>query len=346
MLMRIKSKIINTKNATIEMRHGSGGKAMQALIQSLFMEAFDNPYLNQQNDQAIVDIPVTQLAITTDTYVISPLFFPGGNIGALAVHGTINDLVVGGAKPLYLTVAFVIEEGFPVKTLKNIITAMAKAAASANVTIVTGDTKVVEKGKGDGIFINTTGVGYVPREVHMSQTVLPGDKIIVNGHIGDHGIAVMSRRENLTFETEVLSDSASLHELTEIMLKENPYIACMRDPTRGGLAATLNEWANQYHVGMLIHENNIPIQPAVQGACELLGLDPLYVANEGKLVAICRSDAAEALLKTMQQHPLGKYASIIGEVVEDVDCFVEMETALGGLRVVDWLSGEQLPRIC
>jgi len=337
---------ISIKNAKVEMNHGAGGKAMHTLIQQLFMTAFNNPILAQQNDQACFNVPINRLAMTTDSYVISPIFFPGGNIGSLAVHGTINDLAMSGAIPLYLSVGFILEEGYPLANLKIIVDAMAKAANQANVQIITGDTKVVEKGKGDGVFINTTGIGIIDDHIKLTNQVNPGDKIIVSGYIGDHGIAVMSKRENLQFTTAIESDSAALHELTHHMFEVVPDIHCLRDPTRGGLAATLNEWAKQYQVGISIDESLIPIRAPVKGACELLGIDPLYVANEGKLVVICSADKAEILLKAMQQHPLAQDAAMIGEVIEDPDCFVQMQTSFGGTRIVDWLAGEQLPRIC
>ncbi|MCX7122013.1 MAG: hydrogenase expression/formation protein HypE [Gammaproteobacteria bacterium] len=337
---------INFKQGRVEMSHGSGGKAMHQLIEQLFFAAFSNEYLRQGNDQACFSVPKSRLVMTTDSYVISPLFFPGGDIGSLAVHGTINDIAMGGAKPLYLSVGFILEEGFPLSDLQKIVNSMGIAARKANVSIITGDTKVLEKGKGDGVFITTTGIGIVPEHVCITNTINPGDKIILSGSIGDHGIAVMSQRQNLKFETQIISDSAALHDMTAKMFEAVPQICCLRDPTRGGVASTLNEWADQHKVGFFINENKIPIHNAVRGACELLGIDPLYVANEGKCVVVCAAQDAEKLLSVMRQHPQGKEAVIIGEAIPDPENFVQMRTSIGGMRIVDWLSGDQLPRIC
>ncbi|MBE0531903.1 MAG: hydrogenase expression/formation protein HypE [Rhodospirillales bacterium] len=338
---------LDFKTRKVDMTHGSGGRAMAQLIEELFERAFDNPLLSQRNDQAVFDIPKGRMAMTTDGFVISPLFFPGGNIGSLAVHGTVNDVAMAGAQPLYLSSGFIIEEGFPLADLKRIVESMAEAARAAGVAIVTGDTKVVEKGSADGLFITTTGVGIVPEGVSVSaNNARPGDRILVSGSMGDHGVAIMSTRENLTFETEIQSDCASLNGLVARMVAAVPGIHVLRDPTRGGLAAVLNEIALQSGVGINIRETDIPIRPEVHGACELLGLDPLYVANEGKLVAFCAAADADRLLEAMREDPLGREAAIIGEVVEDARRFVQMETTLGGGRIVDWLAGEQLPRIC
>lgn len=337
---------INLKVGSVEMSHGAGGKAMHQLIEQLFLTAFANKWLIQRNDQACLTIPNSRIVMTTDSHVISPLFFPGGDIGSLAIHGTINDIAMGGAKPLYLAVSFILEEGLPLVDLQKIVRSMAKAAENADVAIVTGDTKVVEKGKGDGVFITTTGVGVVPSHVRITNSIKPGDKVIVSGCIGDHGVAVMSQRQNLQFQTQIKSDSAALHELTTNMLAAVPNIHCLRDPTRGGLAAVLNEWAIQHQVGFYIDENQIPIRDDVLGACELLGIDPLYVANEGKLVAVCASEDAKSLLNVMHKHPKGEHAAIIGEVTDDPENFVQLRTAFGGMRIVDWLTGDQLPRIC
>jgi hydrogenase expression/formation protein HypE len=275
------------------------------------------------------------------------MFFPGGDIGSLAVHGTINDVAMGGAVPIALSASFILEEGLPLADLKRIVDSMAAASRDAGVPIVTGDTKVVEKGKGDGVFIATTGIGRVPDGVTVSgDRARPGDAILVSGTLGDHGVAVMSQRESLGFETTLKSDSAALHRLVAEMVAAVPTLHCLRDPTRGGLASTLNELASQSKVGMMIHEAKIPIRVEVRGACELLGLDPLYVANEGKLIAIVPGTEAERLLAVMRKHPLGRDAAIIGTVIEDLHHFVQMETSFGGSRVVDWLAGEQLPRIC
>ena len=337
---------ISLKHGFVEMNHGAGGKAMHQLIEQLFLQAFDNPWLSAQQDQASLLINNPRIVMSTDSHVISPLFFPGGDIGSLAVHGTINDIAMAGATPLYLSAAFILEEGFPFSELQKIVLSMAAAAKKANVAIVTGDTKVVEKGKGDGVFITTTGIGAIPAHVQMRHTIQPGDKVIVSGYMGDHGIAVLSQRQNLQFATEIISDSTALHELTAAMLQVVPHLHCLRDPTRGGLAGTLNEWANHYTIGFNIAEEAIPVRDAVRGACELLGIDPLYVANEGKLVAVCAPEDAELLLATMQRHPLGKDAAIIGEAIDDPHCFVQMKTSFGGERIVDWLAGDQLPRIC
>jgi len=331
----------------VELSHGSGGRATAQLIEELFVAVFDNDWLRAMNDQAAFEPPPGRLVLTTDSFVVSPLFFPGGDIGSLAVHGTVNDIAMAGARPLYLSASFIIEEGFPLADLRRIVDSMAEAARAAGVAIVTGDTKVVERGKGDGVFINTTGVGSVPPEVNLgADRARPGDKIILSGSIGDHGVAILSRREHLQFETELRSDSAALHELVAIMIAAAPDLHCLRDPTRGGLAAVLNEWARQSGVGMLIRERAIPVRPAVSAACEFLGLDPLYIANEGKLVAVCPSQCANDLVAVMRRHPLGKDAAVIGEVRADEHRFVEMETAFGGKRLVDWLSSDPLPRIC
>ncbi|HEX4975224.1 MAG TPA: hydrogenase expression/formation protein HypE [Pseudomonadales bacterium] len=338
---------LDITNGKIELAHGAGGRASSQLITQLFKKHFDNALLAQNNDQAVFEQPVGRLAMSVDSFVVSPLFFPGGDIGKLAVFGTVNDLAMGGAAPLYLTVSFILEEGLPLADLEKIVISMAAAAAQTGVKIIAGDTKVVERGKGDGVFITTTGLGRVPTGLNMSgDQARPGDVIILSGSLGDHGIAIMSQRENLQFETQIESDCASLFDLVAQMLKVTPGIRCMRDPSRGGLATTLNELAQQSQVGMLIHEEALPIKDQVQAACELLGLDPLYVANEGKLVCICAAGEAQLLLETMRKHVNGRDAAIIGEVIEDAHAFVQMKTQLGGYRLVDWLSGEQLPRIC
>jgi hydrogenase expression/formation protein HypE len=335
-------------NGKIDLSHGGGGRAMAQLIDSLFIKHFDNQLLSQRNDQALFTPPAGRLVISTDGHVISPLFFPGGDIGSLAVHGTINDVAMSGAKPLYLAAGFILEEGLPLADLEKIVISMAYAANKAGVPIITGDTKVVERGKGDGVFITTTGVGVVADGIAISsERAEAGCKILVSGSLGDHGIAIMAGRENLQFETAIISDSAALHGLVADMLAVAPNaIRCLRDPTRGGLATVLNELAQQSAVGMMIDEAKIPVKTEVKAACEILGLDPLLVANEGKLVCICEADAAERLLNAMRQHPLGQDAAIIGEVITDPLCFVQMTTAFGGRRMVDWPVGEQLPRIC
>ncbi len=338
---------LDIKSGVVDMTHGSGGRAMAQLIEQLFVKYLDNELLRQGNDQATFNVPAGRMVMSTDGHVISPLFFPGGDIGSLSVHGTVNDVAMSGAKPMYLSAGFILEEGFPLADLEQIVISMAQAANAAGVPVVTGDTKVVERGKGDGVFITTTGVGVVPDGVDISgDKAQPGDAILINGTLGDHGVAIMSSRENLEFETSIESDSAALHTLVAGMVAVAPSIHCLRDPTRGGLATTLNELARQSGVGMKLQESAIPIRPEVKAACELLGLDPLYVANEGKLICICPREDAHNLLEVMQVHPLGKDASIIGEVIEDQNCMVQMETSFGGSRIVDWLVGEQLPRIC
>ena len=334
--------------ARIELSHGGGGRAMQQLIAEVFALAFAHAGTKQGNDQAEFLLGAGRHAFSTDTYVISPLFFPGGDIGSLAVHGTVNDLAMGGAVPLYLSAGFIIEEGFPIADLKRIAASMGRAAREAGVAIVTGDTKVVERGKGDGVFINTAGIGRVPEGVDLSgDRARPGDAILLSGSIGDHGIAIMASRSGLRFDTTIESDSAALHTLVAAMLAAAPgALRLLRDPTRGGLAATLNEIAAQSGVGMRLDEAAIPIKPQVRGACELLGLDPLNVANEGKLSALCDPAAADAVVAAMRAHRLGREAARIGFVTADPQRFVEMHTSFGGRRMVDWLHGEQLPRIC
>ena len=338
---------LNFKEGIINLTHGAGGRVMAQLIDQLFLAEFDNEWLAQKNDQACFTISSGRMVMATDAHVISPLFFPGGDIGSLSVHGTINDIAMSGAKPLYLSASFILEEGFPLVDLQKIVKSMAKAAKQANVAIITGDTKVVERGKGDGVFITTTGVGIVPEGIYISgDQAKPGDSVIVSGYIGDHGVAIMAHRNNLQFQTNIQSDTASLHELVSCMISCVPDIHCLRDPTRGGLATTLNELALQSQVGLMIDESKIPIRSEVASACELLGLDALYVANEGKLIAICPPNDADKLLAAMRLHPLGLHAQIIGEVLTDPLHFVQLKTKLGGMRIVDWLAGEQLPRIC
>lgn len=335
------------KTSIVELAHGSGGKSMHELIEEVFVSSFDNEFLRERNDQASFAVQAGRMVMSTDSFVISPLFFPGGNIGSLAVHGTVNDVAMAGAVPLYLSASYIIEEGLPLDDLRAIARSMAAAAQQAQVAIVTGDTKVVEKGKGDGLFITTTGIGVVPAGVDISVArVKPGDKVLINGNVGDHGVAVMSRRQNLGFETNIVSDSASLNELVAKMVAAVPDIHCLRDPTRGGVAATLNEIAQTAKVDIMLEEPKIPYQEEVLSACELLGLDPLYVANEGKLLAFCEAAQAERLLAAMQEHPLGRKAAIIGEVSEGTHNFVELRTRFGSARLVHWLAGDQLPRIC
>ena len=327
--------------------HGSGGKLSAELLKDLFLPALGNPILNRLEDQAIVSLDGTRLAITTDSFVVKPLFFRGGDIGSLAVHGTINDLAMGGAAPLWLSAAFILEEGLPFETLRRVVASMHQAAANAGVEIVTGDTKVVEKGNADGLFINTTGVGRVRDCISLSAgSARPGDIIIVSGYLGDHGIAILAEREGLQFETQVTSDSAPLHTLVARLLDASNEVRCLRDPTRGGLSSTLNEIACSSQVGMELDEAAIPVREEVRGACEMLGLDPLYVANEGKLVAVIAPNAAQAALCALQSHPLGKDAAIIGRVTHEHRRMVVMRTPFGTTRIVDLLAGDQLPRIC
>ncbi len=332
---------------TILLGHGSGGKLSAELIRDVFLSALRNPVLSRLDDQAIVNVNGQRLAITTDSFVVKPLFFPGGDIGSLSVHGTVNDLAMGGATPLFLSAAFIIEEGFSMDELRRVVNSMQKAAAAARVQVVTGDTKVVEKGKGDGLFINTTGIGLVPDGVDLSaDRARFGDKVLLSGSIGDHGIAILAQREGLEFETQIQSDSAALHTLVSDMLGVTREIRCMRDPTRGGVSSALNEIAERSRVGIEIEERSLPIHEEVHGACELLGLDPLYVANEGKLIAIVAPEAAEAVLQAMRRHPLGAEAQIIGTVKEENPGLVIIRTLLGTTRIVDMLAGDQLPRIC
>ncbi|HUP06194.1 MAG TPA: hydrogenase expression/formation protein HypE [Caldimonas sp.] len=338
---------LDVRHGRVDLSHGAGGRAMAQLVEQLFAAAFDNEWLAQRNDQALLPRPEGRIVMSTDGHVVSPLFFPGGDIGCLSVHGTINDVAMSGARPLWLSAAFILEEGFALADLKRIVDSMARAARDAGVPIVTGDTKVVEAGKGDGVFITTTGVGVVPQGLCISgDRARPGDRIIVSGTIGDHGMAVMSQRESLAFGTDLVSDTAALHGLVGAMVAAVPEVRVLRDPTRGGLATTLNEIASQSDVGMTIDEAAVPVQRQVEAACEFLGLDPLYVANEGKLVAIVPADRAERLLDVMRAHPLGARSALIGEVTHDPHRFVQMRTRFGGRRIVDWLAGDQLPRIC
>jgi hydrogenase expression/formation protein HypE len=338
---------LDLKHGHVDMSHGSGGRAMAQLIEELFARHLGNDYLAQGDDGARLPVANGRLVMATDSHVVSPLFFPGGDIGCLSVHGTINDVAVMGARPLYLAAGFILEEGLPLAELAKIVASMAAAAKEAGVPVVTGDTKVVERGHGDGVFITTTGVGVIEREVDLSgANAQPGDAILVSGTLGDHGMAIMSQRESLAFDSAIVSDTAALHGLIAALLDEGLGVRALRDPTRGGLATTLNEIARQSGVGMRIREADIPVNPTVAAACEFLGLDPLYVANEGKLVAVVDGADAARALATLRAHPLGTRAAIIGEVVADDHHFVQMTTGFGGQRIVDWLSGEQLPRIC
>ncbi len=327
--------------------HGSGGKLTHRLIQKMFLPLFRNEMLEPLHDGAIFRVGGERMAFSTDSYVIDPIFFPGGDIGKLAVNGTVNDLAMCGARPLYLSVALIIEEGLPMEELWTIVRSMQQAAKEAGVVLVTGDTKVVDRGKGDKIFINTSGVGIVEHGIDISPNrAKPGDRIIVNGEIGTHGIAVMSVREGLEFSSPIRSDTAPLNGLVAEIFWASKEIHVLRDPTRGGIATALNEIAGSSHVGISIVEENIPVSDAVEGACEILGLDPLYVANEGKLLAFVPHDDAEKVLGAMRNHPLGTGSRVIGEVVADHPGTVVLRTPIGGTRIVDMLTGEQLPRIC
>ncbi|MCB1955255.1 MAG: hydrogenase expression/formation protein HypE [Rhodocyclaceae bacterium] len=340
---------LDLKKGRVDMSHGGGGRAMAQLIDEVFAAAFANEYLGQGDDGAVLPGPAAgeRLVLATDAHVVSPLFFPGGDIGCLSVHGTLNDVAVMGARPLYLAASFILEEGFPLGELKRIVDSMAAAAREAGVPVVTGDTKVVEQGKGDGVFITTTGVGALAASRDISgRRARPGDAVLVSGTLGDHGTAILSQRESLSFDTEIVSDTAALHGLIAALLAAVPDVHVLRDPTRGGLATTLNEIATQSGVGITLEEKAIPVDPQVEAACEFLGLDPLYVANEGKLVVIVPGGQVDAALAAMREHPLAVKAARIGEVTEDPNHFVQIRTGFGGRRMVDWLSGEQLPRIC
>lgn len=332
----------------IVLGHGSGGKLTAELIDKVFLPAFANPILEKLDDQAVVEINDVRLAFTTDSFVVTPIFFPGGDIGRLAVNGTVNDLAMSGARPLYLSAAFILEEGLTADDLQRVVDSMGAAAREADIQLVTGDTKVVDRGKGDQIFITTSGIGVIDPTVRIAaDRARPGDKILLSGYIGDHGMAIMSQREGLEFEGVIESDCAPLHGLVAAMLEAGQdSIHCLRDPTRGGVATTLNEIARSSGVGMVLREESLPVRDSVKGACEVLGLDPLYVANEGKLVAVVAADAADSVLRQMQQHPLAKDAVILGEVVAGHRGMVLMKTQVGGTRVLDVMFGEQLPRIC
>ena len=338
---------LDLRQGRVDMTHGSGGRAMAQLIEELFARRLGNAYLGQGNDAAVLPMPPGRLVLSTDAHVVSPLFFPGGDIGCLAVHGTINDVAVMGARPLYLAASFILEEGFPLGDLARIVESMARAASDAGVPVATGDTKVVEQGKGDGVYITTTGAGVVAEGAdYAGDRARAGDRILVSGSIAEHGMAIMAQRKSLGFAANIVSDTAALHGLIAAMRASGAAIRVLRDPTRGGVATTLNEIARQSGVGMMLQESALPVQPEVAAACEFLGLDPLYVANEGKLLAIVAPQDCDALLAAMQAHPLGRRAAVIGSVHQDAQHFVQMTTTFGGRRIVDWLSGEQLPRIC
>jgi hydrogenase expression/formation protein HypE len=327
--------------------HGSGGKMTAELIARYFLPAFQNSYLDRLDDQAVLSVAGERLAFTTDAYVVTPLFFPGGDIGALAVNGTVNDLAMAGARPLYLSAAFILEEGFPLSDLRRIVDSMGEAAKAANVLLVTGDTKVVDRGKADGCFITTTGLGIVRHRLEISASrARPGDLVILSGPIAEHGMTIMARRAELELDAPIASDTAPLHELVLDMIDTGGEIHCLRDPTRGGVATALNEIAQQSRVGVVLDEEAIPVREPVRGVCELLGIDPLYVANEGKLLAVVPPGHADRVLTRMRDRPEGHAARIIGHVVADPAGMVMLKTRIGGHRVVDMLHGDQLPRIC
>jgi len=344
------------EHETVQMAHGGGGRMSQLLVEGLFLEAFRNPALELLHDGAVLpfgaaaedDATAPRLAFSTDSFVVRPLFFPGGDIGSLAVHGTVNDLAMCGARPLALSSAWIVEEGFPMADLRRLVDSMRRAAAAAGVPIVTGDTKVVDRGKGDGVYVNTAGVGLVPAAVQVSpRRARPGDRVLVSGSLAVHGIAIMSVREGLQFDTVLESDSAALHGLAaDLLAAAGPAVHVLRDPTRGGVASALNEIAAQARVGFRLDEAALPIAEEVRGACEILGFDPLYVANEGKFLAVVAADAADTALAALRRHPLGAEAAIIGEVVADHPGRVVLRSRIGGERIVDMMSGEQLPRIC
>ncbi|HEX5356885.1 MAG TPA: hydrogenase expression/formation protein HypE [Aquabacterium sp.] len=347
---------LDLRHGRVDLTHGAGGRASHQLIEAVFKSAFARTLpagLPAASDDGTVlpnplaAMPEGRLVMSTDAHVVSPLFFPGGDIGSLAVHGTVNDLAMMGATPLHLSVSFILEEGLPLADLVQLVQSMTQAAMAARVAIVTGDTKVVERGKADGLYISTAGLGVAPPGLHLSgQLARPGDAILLSGSIGEHGMAVLSQREGLRFEASIVSDCAALNGLVADMLATGARLRVLRDPTRGGLATTLNEIASASQVGMQIDEDAIAVQPAVAAACEFMGLDPLYLANEGKLMAICDAADAPALLQAMQAHPLGRQASRIGTVTDDGHGFVQMRTRFGGQRMLDWLMGDPLPRIC
>lgn len=347
---------LDLRQGRIDLTHGAGGRATHQLIETVFRPAFSETWprgwqATGDDGARLPPLPPPlrdgRLVMATDAHVITPLFFPGGDIGSLAIHGTVNDLAMMGATPLYLSVSFVLEEGLHLSDLVRIAQSMARAAKESGVAIVAGDTKVVERGKADGLFISTSGLGLCPENLHLSgQMARPGDAVLLSGSVGEHGMAVLSQREGLRFDSPIVSDSAPLHELVAHMLATGAALRVLRDPTRGGLANTLNEIASASHVGMLLDESAIPVLPPVTAACELMGLDPLYLANEGKLIAICAAADAPRLLEAMQAHPLGRRACRIGSVTDDANGFVRMQTAFGGQRILDWLMGDPLPRIC
>ena len=331
----------------IRLDHGSGGEASHELVDEIFLSRLDNEFLRELDDSAVLEFSGQTLAMTTDSYVVDPIFFPGGNIGSLSVHGTVNDLAMQGAHPLYLTLGLMLEEGLPMQDLKKIIDSVAEASQEAGVKIVAGDTKVVPRGNMDKIFINTSGIGIIPHGVDVSShNARPGDKLLINGNIGDHGMAILSRREGLNFETPLKSDSAPLNALVTAILAAGPNIHALRDPTRGGVATALNEIARHSNVGVVVLEEALPISRPVLSAAELLGLDPLYVANEGKCLVVASDEDAGKVLRAMKKDKYGKNSRIIGELTSDNPGKVLLRTRVGGTRIISMLTGEQLPRIC
>ncbi len=340
---------LDLRHGRVEMSHGAGGRATTQLVETLFQAALGEMGPRESDDGAVLPplAPGERLVMACDGHVVSPLFFPGGDIGCLAVHGTVNDVAVMGARPLYLTASFILEEGFPLADLQRIVASLARASRDAGVPVVAGDTKVVERGKGDGVFIATTGVGALPTGRNIGgRQARPGDAILISGTLGDHGLAILAQREHLQFASEIVSDTAPLHGLIDALLAAAPGVHVLRDPTRGGLATVLNEIARQSGVGIDLDEAAIPVRADVAAACELLGLDPLYAANEGKVVVVLPAEEADAALTALRGHPLGRQAARVGTVIEDPQGFVQMRTRMGGRRLVDWLTGEQLPRIC
>ena len=335
------------KTDKILLDHGSGGRASHKLVSELILKYFNNPILEKLDDSAVFEVEQGRLAFSTDSYTVDPIFFPGGDIGELAINGTVNDLAMLGAEPRYLSVGFILEEGFLISDFDRILQSMRKAAEEASVKIVTGDTKVVPRGAADKIFVNTSGVGFIPRNVNIAgKNAKPGDKIIVSGTIADHGVTVLTQREGLSFQSALTSDTAPLNHLVAAMISTSDQIHVLRDPTRGGVATTMNEIAIQSAVGVMLYEDAIPIRDDVRGACELLGLDPLYIANEGKLLACVPADHVDRVLASMHHNRYGKDACMIGEITNDYPGKVFLKTTIGGTRIVDMLVGEQLPRIC
>ncbi|MGD1954759.1 MAG: hydrogenase expression/formation protein HypE [Sphingomonadales bacterium] len=345
---RLFAKKLDFKRGSVDLTHGAGGRASAQLFEELFKPAFSNPLLDAGDDQARFE-GQGRMVVATDSHVVSPIIFPGGDIGALSIHGTVNDVAMAGAVPRYITAGFILEEGFALSTLQQIVESMAAAAKEAGVQIIAGDTKVVERGKGDGVFINTTGVGFIPETLETPPAATrakPGDKILVSGSIGDHGITILSERESLPLMAPLTSDTAALHGLVADLIAAVPDVHVLRDPTRGGLATAINEICRSSNCGAELDETAIPIKRTVDAACELLGVDPLYLANEGKLIAIVSADQADAALEALKAHPLGTEAAFIGTITDDLIGFVQMVTPLGGRRMVDWLTGDPLPRIC